>query len=339
MTMATKTASRAQPFLVAVTTALIGTLVGIALTGVASPVGIAGPPTAVLVAIPLVRIVLDISAVATLGLSLLAVLVGYDRPKLSEPPMRFARRAAVASGLVWSVSALVTLLLETRERGVTSNSMGLGDVFAYVGDVGSGKALLIVASLAAAHCVLSALAVRHGEKVPAEARVGLALFALLPLPVTGHATNWNFHDYTMLSMELHVMAAAAWTGGLGALAVVLHGHRAVLATALPKFSKLATICLVVTAASGLFNAIVELQIQPNLSFFAALFETSYGLLVVGKILCAAGIAVAGARLRWRLMPSIADHKHTAFAAWATLELAIMGLAFGFAVVLTRAPVA
>jgi putative copper resistance protein D len=61
-------------------------------------------------------------------------------------------------------------------------------------------------------------------------------------------------------------------------------------------------------------------------------------LVVLKLLCTAAIAVLGAHVRWRLLPQIVRHNRTALAAWATLELTVMGLAFGFAVVLTRAPV-
>jgi len=161
---------------------------------------------------------------------------------------------------------------------------------------------------------------------------------LLPLPVTGHAANWNYHDYTMISMELHVMSAVAWTGGLGAMTVLLIGNRTLLSHALPRFSRLATLCLVLSVVTGLFNAAVEILLNPTIGFWAALFGTSYGRLVLLKIACAAAIAVLGANLRWRLMPRIVKHERTALAAWATLELTVMGLAFGFAVVLTRAPV-
>lgn len=322
-----------------VTGALLGTLIGISLVSVTPIPGVADPGAVVLVAIPLVRVLLDVAAVATIGLSLLPVLLGYDRPKLTEPVLRLARRAAVASALVWAASALVTLLLQTAEYHANSGALGLGDVGDYVAQVGAGKALLIIAVLALIHCGLGVLALRRGEKVPAEARVGLALFALLPLPVTGHASNWVYHDYTMISMELHVMSAAAWTGGLSVLAVLLAGNRALLAHALPRFSKLATVCLLVSAATGLFNAVVELQLQPVMSFWEALFSTPYGLLVIGKLLCVGAIALVGARMRWRLLPAIAAHKNSAFVSWTALEVAIMGLAFGFAVVLTRAPVA
>ncbi|MQA62209.1 MAG: copper resistance protein CopD [Actinophytocola sp.] len=338
-TKATATRVRYPPLIAAVTTALIGTLIGIALIGLTPIPGVADPGVVVLVAIPLVRIVLDIAAVVTIGLCLLSVLLGYDRPKQTELIARRARRAAVAAALVWSVSALVALLLQTAEFQAAADAVGPGDVWDYVVGVGAGKALLIVAVLAAAHAALGVLAVRHGEKVPAEARVGLGLFALLPLPVTGHASNWDYHDYTMISMELHVMSAVAWTGGLGAMAVLLASNRALLAHALPRFSKLATICILVSACTGLFNGIVEIQLNPTMSFWEGTFETPYGLLFLGKLLCLGAIAVVGARMRWRLLPAITAQRHTAFVTWAALELTIMGLAFGFAVMLTRAPVA
>lgn len=321
-----------------VTAALTGTLIGVALTATAPIPGVTDVSEVVSVAIPIVRVLLDIAAVVTIGLALLSTLVGYDRPKLTEPVLRLARPAAVASALVWAVTALVTLILQTAEYRPTAGTIGPGDVWEYVDAVGAGKALLIITAFALVQVWLGVLSLRHGEKVPAEVRVGVGLFTLLPLPVTGHASNWDFHDYTMISMELHVISAVAWTGGLGAMAVLLAGNRTLLAHALPRFSKLATWCLAISAVTGLFNGVVEINLNPNLGFWAALVGTPYGLLVLFKLACTGAIAVLGAHLRWRLLPHVRAQKHTALAAWATLELAVMGLAFGFAVVLTRAPV-
>ncbi|WP_158879889.1 copper resistance D family protein [Amycolatopsis anabasis] len=322
-----------------VTAAIAGTLIGIALSATTPIPGVTDVSEVVSAAIPLVRVLLDLAAVATIGLSLLSVLVGYDRPKLSEPVLARARPAAVAASLVWAVTALVALILQTAEYRPQVSTIGLGDVWDYVVTIGAGKALLVVVAFALVQTVLGVLTVRHGEKVPAEVRVGVGLFALLPLPVTGHASNWNYHDYTMISMELHVMSAVAWTGGLGAMTVLLIGNRTLLAHALPRFSKLATLCLILSAVTGLFNGIVEILLNPTMSFWAGLFTTPYGQLVLLKLVTAGGIAVLGAHARWRLMPHIIRHQRTAFALWATLELTLMGLAFGFAVVLTRAPVA
>ncbi|MFJ8813223.1 copper resistance D family protein [Amycolatopsis thermoflava] len=329
---------RYQAIVAIVTAALAGALIGVALTATAPVPGVAEVSEVVSVAIPIVRVLLDLAAVTTIGLALLSVLVGYDRPKLTEPIMRRARPIALAASLVWTMTALVTLVLQTAEYRPQVTTVSFADIWDYVVQVGAGKALLVVAVLALVQVGLGVLTLRHGEKVPAEVRVGLGLFALLPLPVTGHAANWDYHDYTMISMELHVMGAVAWTGGLGAMVVLLAANRTLLAHALPRFSKLATLCLVLVSATGLFNAVVEILLNPTIGLFTALFTTPYGQLVVLKLLCAAGIAVLGAMVRWKLMPRIVRHERTALATWATLELTVMGLAFGFAVVLTRAPV-
>jgi putative copper resistance protein D len=171
--------------------------------------------------------------------------------------------------------------------------------------------------------------------VPAEVRAAVALFALLPLPVTGHATNLEWRDFTMISLELHVLGAVAWTGGLGAVVVLVATNRSLLAAALPRFSRLATVCLGVVAATGLFNAVMELT--TNHSLTDALFGTGYGALVLLKLTCLALLAGLGGNIRWRLLPAIVRHQRTALVSWAALELSVMGLAFGFAVVLSRAP--
>lgn len=321
-----------------VAAAMAGVLIGVALTATTPVPGVTDAGEVVSVAIPVVRVLLDLSAVATIGLSLLPVLVGFDRPRLAEPVLARARPAAVASALLWSVTALVTLVLQTAEFRPGASRIGVADIWAYVAEVGAGKALLIVTVLALLTAGLNVLAVRHGEKVPAEVRTGLGLFALLPLPVTGHAADWSYYEYTTVSIELHVLSVVAWTGGLGAMTVLLAANRTLLGYAMPRFSKLATLCLALAAATGLFNACVEILLNPTIGFWTALFSTAYGRLVLLKVVCTATIAVLGANLRWRLMPRIIRHQRTAVASWATLELVTMGLAFGFAVVLTRAPV-
>jgi putative copper resistance protein D len=321
-----------------VTAAVIAALIGVALSATAPIPGVTEVNGVVSTAIPLVRVLLDLAAVGAIGFSLLSILVGYDRPKLSEPVMRMARPAGIACSLIWAVSALAALVLQTAEFRPQAATIGLGDIRDYVAQIGAGKALLIVAVLALLHAGLGTLALKHGEKVPAEVRVGVGLFALLPLPVTGHASNWNFHDYTMISMELHVMSAVAWTGGLGAMALLLAGNRALLARAVPKFSKLATVCLVVSCVTGLFNGLIEISLNPTLNFWAGVFTTPYGQLMLLKTACGAAIAIVGAKMRWSLLPRLIRQERTAFALWATVELTIMGLAFGFAVMLTRAPV-
>ncbi|MGW5050838.1 copper resistance D family protein [Actinokineospora sp. NPDC004072] len=305
---------------------------GVGVTAAEPIVGLPDAGGVVRFGLPVARVVLDLAAVATVGLCLLPMLVGFDRPRSAEGVMGVARRAAVASSVVWAVAAVVALVLQTAELRA-SGEVSFAAVVDYVATVGAGKALVFVAGLAVLSAVLCGVAVRKGDSVPAELRAAVALFALLPLPVTGHATGWRWHDVTMISMELHVMAAAAWVGGLGAVVVLLAANRSLLARALPRFSRLASVCVVVVAVSGVVNAAIELA--PGFDLFA----TGYGVIVVLKTGCLIALAALGAHIRFRLLPGIAAHRRTALVTWAGAELAVMGLAFGLAVVLTRVPAA
>jgi putative copper resistance protein D len=317
--------------LAALVAGLAGMLVGLALTA-----SVTEPDTLVRYGLPVVRVVLDLSAVATVGLSLLPILVGFDRPKHVEPVLDASRRAAAAAALLWALAAQLALVLQTAELTSTA-TVSPAAIVDYVREVAGGKALVFVAVVALVAFALGIASVRVGESVPAELRAAVALFGLLPLPVTGHATNLEWRDVTMISIELHVLGAVAWTGGLGAVVVLLAANRALLATALPRFSRLATVCLAVVAATGLFNAIMELT--ANHGLLDALFGTGYGVLVLLKLSCLVLLAGLGGNIRFRLLPAILRHRPTALVGWAALELSVMGLAFGFAVVLSRAPVA
>lgn len=336
MTQPRTAVSARLPLVLAVLAAgLIGMLIGLALTATQPLVGVVEPGAVVRYGLPVVRVVLDLAAVATVGLSLLPILAGFDRRKHLESVLDTSRRAAAVAALVWLLAALLALVLQTAEVG-SGDAVSVGAVLTYVREVGGGKALLLVACVALLAFGLSLAAIRAGESVPAEARAAVALFGLLPMPVTGHATDLEWRDFTMISMELHVLGAVAWTGGLGAVVVLLAANRSLLATALPRFSRLAAVCLGVVAATGVFNAIMELTAEHGL--FDALFGTGYGVLVLLKLTCLALLAGLGGNVRFRLLPAIMRQRRTALVGWAALELSLMGLAFGFAVVLSRAPV-
>ncbi|WP_424183680.1 copper resistance D family protein [Actinokineospora sp. G85] len=336
-TRTTATENRYHLAGVLVVSSLVGVLVGLAITATAPIPGLPQPAAVVRVGLPVVRVLLDMAAVVTVGLCLLPLLVGFDPPRSALPLLRGARRIAMFSSLVWVVTALVVLVLQTGEIRPGA-AVSFTAITEYVSAVGAGKALVFVAVFALLCFGLSVWSLRSAEAVPTELRAAVALFALLPLPVTGHASSWRWQDFTMISMELHVMSAAAWTGGLGAVAVLLAGNRTLLAHTLPRFSKLATACLVLVTITGVFNGYVELAVSPSLSLVEGLFTTGYGVLLLLKTGCLLALGALGAHIRWRLLPAIAAHKTTALVTWAAVELGVMGLAFGLATVLTRAPI-
>lgn len=335
--MAARTTASPRFALVLVAAALVGVLIGLTLTATRTLVGLVEPTAVVRYGIPIVRVLLDMAAVTTVGLTVLPLLIGSDRPKLAEGVLRGTRRVAIATSLAWGITALVALVLQTAELRL-SESVTLGAIWDYVRTISAGKALVAVFVLAMLNAGLAVWSVRVGGSVPPELRVAAALFTLLPLPVTGHATSGSWNDITMVSMELHVLAAVTWTGGLGAVIVLLAANRTLLAHALPRFSRLAAVCLTVSVATGLFNGVVELTLKPGSDLWQELFTTSYGILVVLKVSCVVLLAMLGANIRWRLLPGILRHQRTALAGWAAVELSIMGLAFGFAVVLSRTAV-
>ncbi|QFZ16093.1 copper resistance D family protein [Saccharothrix syringae] len=317
---------------------VVGVLLGLGLSTTPEVVGVTDPGAVVRFGHPVVRVLLDLAATFVVGCSLLPKLLGFDRPAITEPVLRVARPAAVVGAAVWAFTALLSIVIRAYETRPDAD-LTMPMVVDYVRRVGAGQGLLFSAACALVSLWIGVLAVRRGESVPAELRILISMFGLLPLPVTGHASNWKYHDYSMISMELHVLGAAAWTGGLAVLVALVAHRRGLLAEALPKFSKLATVSLVLVSVTGLFNGILELALNPVVTLPGSLFTTSYGLVLLGKVVCAAGLAVLGANIRWRMLPHIAQHKPTALVGWAAVELAIMGVAFGLAVVLSRAPVA
>jgi putative copper resistance protein D len=317
--------------------AVVAAVVAGTLTAQESVPGIPMPGLVVTVGLPVVRVLLDVSAVAVVGLSLLAKLLGFDAPDKTEPVMRRVRPLAVTAAWAWAVCALLTIVFQTAELNPGSVPT-LGMIASYVDTVGTGQGLLFSAACALAAAGIGLMAVRFGEKVPAELRIIVALFGLLPIPVTGHAVNSVWHDPIMIMMEVHVMGAAAWTGGLVATAVFVASRRELLAVVLPRFSRLATVCLLMVGASGLVSGLGTMALTPGVELPAAILTSQYGILVVIKVTLTALLVPLAAHIRFRLMPGIRRGEAMAVAGWATAELAVMGLAYGVAVAITRASI-
>ncbi|RIJ69873.1 copper resistance protein CopD [Nakamurella silvestris] len=316
--------------------ALVATLVGSAVTMQPPSIGVDEPSFVIRYGIPVVRTLLDISVVATVGFALLAKFLGFDRPDRTEPVMVPVRRWAVWTSWVWTVSALLAIVLLAAE--IESGVPSPAQVWSFIGNIPAGKGLLISAGAGLLSVWICRVSLRQGERVPAELRAGIALLGLLPLPLTGHASNWYWHDFTMMSMELHVVGSSAWAGGLGAVILLLWRRPALLAVALPRFSKLATICVILVGVTGVFNGLVELALSPVADLPESLWQTRYGVLVLAKAVLMVVVAALAAHVRFKLLPKIKAGRKAAVALWCGWELIVLSLAFGVAVVLTRTSV-
>src|SRR5262249_43412359 len=102
----------------------------------------------------------------------------------------------------------------------------------------------------------------------------------------------------------HTVAASAWTGGLIALALVA-GQRAApwsresLAAVMPRFSRLAGLSLLAVAITGSYNAWTQL------GGLSRLWSTTYGRVLIAKLLLVAGLVCLGAVARYSLLPRLA----------------------------------
>jgi putative copper resistance protein D len=107
--------------------------------------------------------------------------------------------------------------------------------------------------------------------------VALGAAALVPLAVSGHASGTADHADAVNSTGLHLVAIVLWVGGLVGLLVMQVGATSQLKVALlRRYSALALFAFVLTAFSGVAATLVRTQIQ-------FLFTTSYGIIVVAKI--------------------------------------------------------
>ena len=115
--------------------------------------------------------------------------------------------------------------------------------------------------------------------------------------LTGHAADWGDLTLSVGVDVVHIWAASAWTGGLMALTVAVLNERSrwppdLLPDVARRFSVTAGWCLALVAASGIYNAVVQVSTP------AALVRTAYGRVLIAKIMLVLGLAALGAVSRY-----------------------------------------
>jgi putative copper export protein/cytochrome c oxidase assembly factor CtaG len=316
--------------LVALATLVVVTVVaGLAVTGGSTATGRAagladaGRLTPWL--LPVSRGMFDLAAVGTVGtLTALAWLVPHGRPALS----RRLRRAVAYWAVAWAVAATVNLLASVSQVvGVPLGSLPTRtDLLWYGVDLPQGRSLLLVVVVAVS------LALWIGT---VQSRLGLRAWAvaapasLAPLLSTGHAATASNHFLATEMLLVHVVAATLWTGGLLALVVHVRAFPDVLPLAVSRFSPLALVCLVAVGVSGLVGA------WTRLGPIGSLWQSPYGALLLLKTGALVMVACLGWVHRRHAIPALVAGRPRAFARLATVEVGLMAVTIGLAVVLAR----
>jgi cytochrome c oxidase assembly factor CtaG/putative copper export protein len=329
---------------------LAAVLVGVVITGATAPSLLADAGAFTRWGQPLVRVVSDVSATLTIGLLVAVACLlpggpsagkqrqsgqqGQQRqrgqwaprpPDLFGLPERVTRWAA-GTGAVWVTSAAIGIVLTyAKLAGESPFTPGFAGQFAYfVTELDLMRSLLVSLLLAAVAATGAALATRRTT-------VGwmavVALGAMLPLALTGHAAGSADHEAAVDSLAFHLIAVTVWAGGLAALAVVRPSLGKAVGVVTSRYSALALVCFVLVAGSGMVNAHLRLGGPSRLG-------TTYGALVLAKVAALLLLGVAGYAHRRILLRRLDTGGAGPFWRLVAGELVVMGTAIGLGVALS-----
>ncbi len=305
----------------------VSLLVALVIGGGADRALIADPGAVVRFGLPIARLVVDLAAAATIG-GLALTTVGLSR---SRPEWNRAIDVAAGAAGVWTVAAAVATFFTFLS--VAGSRISLDEQFGqsmgvFLTGTDLGLAWLVTVLVAAAVTVLC-FAVRARGMVALTA--GIAMIGLIPIAQQGHAAGTASHDSAVTALGLHLVGAALWVGGLVLVVLlrgVLGGDR--LPLVVGRYSSIALGCFVLVAVSGVASAQIRVGAFSNLG-------SPYGVLVIVKSAALLAIGVLGAVHRRRTIRSLAAEPGRRGPFWTLVlvELAVMGVASGFAAALGR----
>jgi len=294
----------------------------------AAPVsGLADAGAIVRWGLPVVRAIHDLAAASTVGLLVVAATI---IPEARSTARRItATRYAAASGVVWVVAGLVGLVFSFASMSgssLTDPTFG-AQLQTFVFQLESLRVAAISSTMALAVTIGAAVVRRRSAMVSLAA---LSVLAMLPLSLTGHASGAASHDTAVNALALHLVAAVIWVGGLLALAMLRPMLGATLAVSVRRYSTLAGWCFVAVAVSGAASAWIRVGSIGSLA-------TTYGALVILKVVALVVLGIAGWAQRSRVVDRIATDPLAGrlFGRLAMIELVVMGAAFALGTALSR----
>ncbi|WP_370413851.1 copper resistance protein CopC [Streptomyces fradiae] len=220
--------------------------------------------------------------------------------------VRPVQRLVVRGWLTLTAATLALLLL----RHPYTKTGKLGDVFdlgglravleTKTGAALSSRLLLLGAAALFVAVLFGAYARRRDEKEHKDLTFGLALGGTVV--AAGIAGTWALAEHASTGLQpgiampvdiLHLLAVAAWLGGLTALLVALYRAPSVERSAVERYSNLAFGSVVVLAATGIY------QTWRQVGTWSALTDTRYGQLLLVKVgLVAVLVGIGWVSRRW-----------------------------------------
>nr|WP_233427831.1 cytochrome c oxidase assembly protein [Actinokineospora spheciospongiae] len=282
-------------------------------------------------ALTIVRVITETGSVVTVGgLLFAAFLVPPQKSGTLDVGGYGALRMAGWGAAVWFLGALLSTPLTAADAvGTSVFDVLRSDVLLnLVGTLEQAKAWLFTAGFALVVLVGTRIALSWGWTA---ALFAIAVVGIAPVAVTGHSSSGGQHDVATNSLLFHLVAAAVWVGGL--IALLAHGRRRAehLGLAASRFSRVALVCWVVMALSGVVNALVRLPLGD-------LLTSGYGLLVLAKLVLLLALGVFGYFQRERGVRAVVEHgSRGALVRLAGVEVLVMLVTIGVAAALARTP--
>ena len=294
---------------------------GLSFTQGNSAMAIGDPGDLVRWAQPIVQTIKNLSMAMTVGSLVLAAWAFSEK---SESLARSLRRASLAAN-VWLASGVIHFLLTylwvTGSKLSSESSFGAG-LWQFASEIELGQSLVMNLLFAACVSIISLLSSSLRSTLFAAA---FALAGLVPLALIGHAAGTHGHDMAVNSMGIHLVAVTIWVGGLIELGFQMRSDNWLVIA--KRYSTLALLAFALTAVSGV--AAAALRIVDVKYLF-----TAWGILVLVKVSVLIALGAFGAYYRFRLLNAASPSKK-AFGILATIELALMGAAFGIGASLSR----
>lgn len=341
-------ALRAAGPAILVVAAVVVMVWALAFGGGAAPLAVesADPGPFVRWGLPTAKLVVNLSAAGMVG----ALVTALFALRAGDREFDVALDTASISAAVFTLAAAATGFLTFVDA--FNPAISLGPEFGaqlgrFIVETEVGRTWLITTIAGAALTVLT-FAVRSWTATFFVAL--LAAASLVPMGTQGHSGEEAFHHEAMTALILHIIAAAAWLGGLLLIVLVRPlQSRDDSAATVARYSSIALAAFAVVALSGTVRAAIGLQ------DWAALVSP-YGVILGVKVVALIALGLFGAWYRSRLIgrmrrsddlgtpgrtsSGVALDPGAATRSFWTLiafELVLMGVASGAAAALARTP--
>lgn len=257
-----------------------------------SPAAAAAADTGWTLAMVMARALLNAGILGGAGALVFLILLAPLGPGLA--------RITKGIALIFSVAGGIAAILSIGVHG----GLVLGGPATSLLDAGTWRAGLasafgVTALVAGAGLAVIAVAVR--PSAPAALRPVActgAVAALVSFALSGHVVTAGPRWLTVPLLVAHAAAAAFWTGALVPLLIAVRRLGKAAAPAVERFSRLALAAVAILILAGLGIAILQV------GTLGAIIGTSYGLILVAKLVMVAGLVLLAALNKIRLTPAL-----------------------------------